>query len=228
MISSKGSGGFTLLEILIAIFIFSIVFSTIFIAYTGTIRVSGETESSAGVYGMARIALERMREDLESVYVSKSKKKTGEQKGTIYPTPFVGEDKEIGGRPADTLNFVSRGHLVFDGGGENFDLARITYYVKKDERGEGLVLYRVDTPVIGQIPEKGTGGLALCEGLSSINLIYHDSSGNRQDGWNSTGDDLNKGLPSMVSIMLELRNPSDPERPFRFMSGVALPMARVK
>jgi len=209
-------------------FIFGVVLSTIFASYTGTFRVIEETESSAGIYGMARIALERMREDLESVYMPKKEKHSMPEKGGIYPTPFFGEDKEIEGIDADTLSFVSRGHVVFDGEDENFGLAALTYYVRENDRGEGLILYRSDTPVIEEMPEKGTGGLVLCDGLSLVNLLYHDAGGKAHDSWDSTGEEFKNRLPAMVSIMLEFINPADPEMPFRFMTGVALPMARGK
>jgi len=66
---SKENSGFTLLEILIAIFIFAVVMTTIFTSYTGTFRVVDETESQAEIYQMAGIAMERMLEDLESIYI---------------------------------------------------------------------------------------------------------------------------------------------------------------
>ena len=61
--------GFTLLEILIAVVILVIVLSTVFASFTGTLRLVSETESQAEVYQMARIALERILEDLESANV---------------------------------------------------------------------------------------------------------------------------------------------------------------
>ncbi len=67
-IRGENSPGFTLLEILIAMFIFAIVLSTIYTSYTGTFRILDETKEQTDIYRMARIALERMHEDLESVY----------------------------------------------------------------------------------------------------------------------------------------------------------------
>ena len=56
-IETRHKRGFTLLEVLIALFIFAIVISTIFASYTGTFRIINETEYQADNYGMARIAL---------------------------------------------------------------------------------------------------------------------------------------------------------------------------
>ena len=60
--------GFTLFEILIAMFIFGVVVSTIFTSYTGTFKIIEETESQADIYAMARVAMARLQEDLESVH----------------------------------------------------------------------------------------------------------------------------------------------------------------
>jgi len=70
--------GFTLFELLVAIVIFALVLSTIYASATGTFRVVGETESRAEIYRMARIAMERMLEDLESVYVQEIPSEGGE------------------------------------------------------------------------------------------------------------------------------------------------------
>lgn len=61
--------GFTLLEILLALSILATVLSTVFASYTGAFRLVSETEGQAEIYQMARIALERIVEDLESFYL---------------------------------------------------------------------------------------------------------------------------------------------------------------
>ena len=62
--------GFTLVEILIAIIIFATIISILYSSYTGTLRNIKETQYQADIYHMARVAIERMVEDLESVYIS--------------------------------------------------------------------------------------------------------------------------------------------------------------
>lgn len=99
------SKGFTLLEILIAVFIFGAVLSIVFTSYTGTFRIIDETESYADIYGKARIALERMQEDLQSAYFSEREKSSGFEEETVQPARFVGEDKNIKGRVL--IQFVS-------------------------------------------------------------------------------------------------------------------------
>ncbi|MBW2345581.1 MAG: prepilin-type N-terminal cleavage/methylation domain-containing protein, partial [Deltaproteobacteria bacterium] len=49
MTNSMYAKGFTLLEIMIAIFIFASVLSTIFISYTGTFNIIDKTESRSNI-----------------------------------------------------------------------------------------------------------------------------------------------------------------------------------
>ena len=68
--SFENCKGFTLLEILLAFFIFSLVLTSLYTAYTGTFSNIDQAESQSDAYQMARITLERMIEDLESTYVT--------------------------------------------------------------------------------------------------------------------------------------------------------------
>jgi general secretion pathway protein J len=214
--------GFTLLEILIAMFIFAVVLSTIYTSYTGTFRIVNETESQADIYGMARIALERMLEDLESAYIPE-KVETSE---SDEDSTFVGEDTEIKGRNVDSLRFISRAHLVFSEQEQASGTVEIAYYVQEDDEGESFVLYRRDRPAFQEKPEEGTGGLVLCDSLVSVSFTYYDDEGEVHENWDSTSDEFKDKIPKMVSIKLELENSADRERPFSFMTSVALPLGK--
>jgi len=223
---SKKNSGFTLIEILIAIFIFAVVLTTIYTSYTGTFRVVDETESQAEIYRMARIALERMLEDLESTYIQKKEEDPESGEGTIHPFQFVGEDREIKGRGADTLRFTSRAHINLSGQEQDPGTVEIGYYVKENDEGDDFVLYRSDRPMFEEaFPfEEETGGLVLCERLVSVNLTYYEEDGEARESWDSTSDALKDKIPKMVSISLEFLNSSNPEAPFRFMTSVAFPI----
>jgi hypothetical protein len=217
------------MEILIAMFIFAVVLSTIYSSYTGTHRIMAVAGSQADIYAMARVALERMQEDLGSVYIPPKGDKSPESDEEVADEEegaFVGEDKEIEGRSADPLRFTSRAHLVFSEQEQASGTAEIAYFVEEDEEGEGFVLYRSDRPAFEEKPEEGAGGLALCDRLVSVNFAYYDDEGEVYDNWDSTSDEFKDKIPKMVSITLEFENSADPETPFRFLTTVALPMSR--
>ena len=223
-ISPINRRGFTLLEILIAMFIFAVVLTTIFTSYTGTFRIIDETESQADIYAMARIVLARIQEDLESISFKEAKTSEPEE-GLPQSATFLGENNEINGRDADSLRFLSRAHIIFDEKDENPGIARISYYVSENEEGDDLVLYRSDTPELEEPSEEGTGGLILCDGLYSINVTYYDADDESHEHWDASGTEFRNQLPKMVSILLEFVNDESPEKPHKFMTSVALPMA---
>jgi general secretion pathway protein J len=227
--SKPSQKGFTLLEVLIAMFIFAVVLSTLYVAYTGTFRNIEETESQADLYQMARIVLERMTEDLESVYMAaQTKEATGEE--TVeedQSTRFVGTMAETEGKRLDTLRFASKAHIVFNGGEPYPGTAEIVYYVRENSGEEGgFTLYRTDRANFLHREEEATGGWILCDHLYAIQFTYYDEQGGAYDNWDSTDEAFKDKLPSGVSILLELVNKDNPESPLKFMTGVALPMSK--
>lgn len=218
--------GFTLFELLIAISIFAIVLTTIYASSTGTFRVVGETESEVEIYRMARIAMERMLEDLESLYVQRSPLTGKSAEGASTTSLFVGKDQEIDGRSADTLRFISRAHVNLGGQDQDPGAVEISYYVRESDEGDDLVLYRSDKPVfeVSGSPEEETGGLVLSERLVSVTLTYRDENGDVREGWDSDSEELKDKTPKMVSISLEFQNTSNPDVPLTFMTSIALPI----
>lgn len=225
--STTNPNGFTLLEVLIAMFIFAIVLTTLYTAFTGTFRNIEETESQADLYQMARIVLERMTEDLESVYMAPRKKDSGEEEVVDQPTRFVGTMTEIEGRRLDTVRFASKAHIFFNAEEPYAGTSEIVYYVRENSEEEGgFTLYRSDKANFGQSEEEGTGGWILSDRLHAIRFTYYDEEGEAYDGWDSTDDTFKDKLPSGISILLELANRTNPESPVKFMTGVTLPMSR--
>ncbi|MBW1999505.1 MAG: prepilin-type N-terminal cleavage/methylation domain-containing protein [Deltaproteobacteria bacterium] len=221
---SEREKGFTLLEIMIAMVICAVVFSIIYSAYSGTFRNRDVVELQADIYMAARIALERMVEDLESAYlpasvkVSKSK---GSEKGPAF---FVGEEREIDGRRADTIRFLSRAQVLFSGEERPVGIGEIRYHVRRQGDGDGLDLYRSERlPLEGE--EMGEDeGFLLCEGLNSVRFSYYDSSGDEYQSWDSGGEEQGNRLPARISITLEFLDPLDPEVPIRFTTSASLPL----
>ena len=217
--------GFTLFELLVAIVIFALVVSTIYASATGTFRVVGETESRAEIYRMARIAMERMLEDLESVYVQGMSSDEKPVADTLAVTSFVGEDKEIGGRSADSLRFTSRAHANLGGQEKDPGAVEIVYYVRESETDEGLVLYRSDRPIF-QVPassEEDTGGFVLCEKLRSVDFTYHGEDDEIQDDWDADSEEHAGTFPRMVTLSLAFNLGPDNDSPLKFMTRVTLP-----
>jgi hypothetical protein len=213
------------MEILIAIFILAVVLSMLYAAYTGTFRNIEETESRADMYEMARIALDRMVEDLQCAYLSRNTEEEASEEEQTPRTRFVGELAETDGRRTDTLSFSSRAHLVFYSEDRGADQTEIIYEVGEGEEEGRFALFRSDTPALMLLFEEETPGALLCDGLHALRLTYYDETGEAYDSWDSTEDRFKEKLPARVSIFLEFVNPLDPEAPVGFFTSVALPMS---
>ncbi len=210
------------MEILIAVFLFGVILSTIFVSYTATFRMIEDTGSQTEVYAMARTAMERIIEDLGSVYLPEEESGDAAEAERVS---FRGSEKEIDAHRFSALRFVSTAHLDFEKDQTLPELAEISYFVREAPGENGIALYRSDTPVQQTSPEEETGGLLLCDGLTRFECTFYDAAGREQETWGITETSSKKGIPSMVSITLEFKNKSNPEAPLKFRSAVALPSA---
>jgi prepilin-type N-terminal cleavage/methylation domain-containing protein len=211
--------GFTLLEIMLAFFIFSIIIFTIFTTYTGTFKTINLTESRLELYRRASIAMERISEDLQASYVSVLPPDSFGRPAEY--TQFIGEDNQINGRDADSVSFFSRIPQMFSDGEETVSGLLISYEVVEDTENEELKLLRSENPEFTDDTELKEG-LLLCDGLQSVSFTYYDEEGDEYDSWDSESENSKGRLPRLVSIGLEFINEENPEEPIKFMSSVNL------
>ncbi len=203
--------GFTLLEILIAIFILTTVLTTVYAAYTGTFSLIKDTMSGDTIYSMARTALNRMAEDVELAC---------RYRGSVK---FISREPETG--DVMELSFLSSSHLDFDDE-RSSGIAMIDYFIAKDDDEDTYILKRRDVLYRGIAREAKEGGYMLCRGLQSLTYKFYDESGAEHDYWDS-GSPLtvqSNRLPSVVMIQMNFVNPKNTDTPYRFMTKVALPM----
>jgi general secretion pathway protein J len=217
--------GFTLIEILMAMFILGLIMTTIFTSYTGSLRNINAAEDTMENYQKARSAFERIIEDLESAYIFSDSSDSMSDEEDLTFMGFIGRDTEINGKTGVYLRFVSEAHVSFepDTGPRR---TTITYYVEESDNGESLILLRADAPKF-KITHEGEKGFILCDNLHLVNFVYQDINGEIHDNWNSTDETMNKGrMPVMVSIILEFRCKDGLEHTDKFSTSIALPMAK--
>jgi type II secretion system protein J len=219
----KDKTGFTLLEILVAIALFAAIIAMLYPTYIGTFKNMDITESYSITYRMARIAMERISEDLQCASIPGAEEDSDSDRSVSHV--FAGKDNDIAGKNADDLEFISYKHIVFNSdntAGRGF----IKYYLKENTDEEGFTLYRSDRQELEDKSEDEAEGLILCEGVNSINFSFQDEDGDAYDYWDSSSEPFKGKLPSMVSVELEFMNRSDPESPIKFVTSIAIPMAK--
>jgi general secretion pathway protein J len=208
-------GGFTLVEILIAIFILSLVLATVYVSYTGTLKTSHQLEKEGEIYKMARQSLERLAKDLTSLQMSE---------GSFY---LNAEKKKTGRHQFHNIFFWSAAHLTFgelEGEGRP---ATIGYYVTENPDGKSFSLWRSDAT--GMKPDetkKTEDGFIICKNIETFHLTFYDSAGGENDTWEtSAGGGMHQGkVPEAVKIELALVNDDDAQKPYKFMTSVFLPV----
>lgn len=204
----KGDGGFTLVEVLVAILIVSIVLSTIYASYSGTFKIAKSSEYTEKVYDMMRITADRMIQDIESLTP---------QRNSYELLLSASEVTSESGQ----LEFISSAGLSYTDGRSTAN-ARIRYYLTKESEGEGYSLWRSDSASINTFKEGSSPkGFLLCNRLKSIRYTMFDQSGMQYDTWSSVS--RSGKVPASVLIRFEFLNENENNEPYKFMTRIAIP-----
>lgn len=216
--------GFTLLEILIAIFIFSVIVTTIFASFNSVFSNSETIDQGITTYEMAKNCLNRMAIDLKSIHVSLPPEYVHPDFNDP-PDPFriVGENIFIESISFPRVRFTSLAHLPL-GKNKHESIAEIIYYVQAADDGHFL-LKRSDNLYLFQISEEKASDPVLCENIKTLTFKYYDHEGTEFDLWNSDDEEFGYATPSAIGIKLELGNGSDSKL---FETMVTLPVCRKK
>jgi len=216
--------GFTLLEILIAIFIFAIVVTTILGSYNAVFSNAENIDESIDFYEIAGNCMHRMTLDLKSIYVSLPPEYTPlDFDDPPDPFRFLGDITSMGDSTFSRIRFTSLTHLPFGKSIQN-GIAEIIYYVQETE-DNNYVLRRSDSLYPYEtFEEKGSDPL-LCENLKSLLFTYYNQEGEKFDLWDSDSENFNYYTPKTVEIQLEI---GDDSVSVRLETFVALPVFRGK
>jgi general secretion pathway protein J len=219
--SSKKEGGFTLIEILIAVFILGVVLSTVYAAYTATFRMVKTSEYENDIYNMGRTTLARMTQDFNAAVPY-----GGKFEWTTRRTAF-------GGREFPRLFFTSNINLDLYDQANPAGVSTIDYFVDEDAQTEGFVLFRSEAIRRDKNPddirELRKNAFPVCNRIHSVVYTFYDARGKDYEAWDSTEDsDVQKNrAPAIVAVELNLVNPGNEDRPYKFLTKMYLPVNQV-
>jgi hypothetical protein len=203
--------------------VLTMVVSMVTLSLSGSLDVVDATRKQGEVYYRAQVALQRISEDLTSALL-------------VDGVEFTGEDKDVDGRDADTLEFSSMTHIVFDPQNDHPGIAFISYTVKPDEEhdGELLLLRRDDLLASIDLTDLDTtadGGFLLSDRLRAVSFAFVDDAGDEHDTWSTfvdEGEDRTlRKLPVSVRIRLEYWLDQEEESSIEFSTAVLLPVGLV-
>lgn len=195
------SRGLTLIEVMVAVTVLSMIGITIWTATSQSARTRDIVNTTHDRLHQVRIAFEYMTRDLSSAFLSK-------HRATVEPTHdtvFIGRDhgKE------DRLDFVAFSHQRRFLDVDESDQCEIAYFIADDPHdSEKKNLVRRESPILDVEPLEGGQYLILVENVDSFEVEYFDLPMNEwQDEWDTTevSGELDQ-LPTQVRIKLGVFN----------------------
>ncbi len=197
--------GFTLFEIMLAIFIFAIVITTLFGSYRAVFSSTESLDAQIESFEMAGNCLNRIITDIKSAYIEllPGYSKPGFDSP---PDPYrvVGDFTKTGQGKFARLRFTSKAHIPL-GGDIRKGIAEIVYYVYETEDGRN-VLKRSDHLWPYPKFEESVKDPVLCEQVKAFNIFYTDYEGNETEEWDSESAELKYATPKAIRIRLETGN----------------------
>lgn len=226
---AKNRNGFTLLEILIAIFIFAIVMTTIYSAFNAVVSRNEAITEGQGLYEMTRNCLDRMINDFSAIYVERPPQyEPPDFDDPPDPYRFVCTEEMVGTENFSRVRFAANAHLPM-GKDETTGIAEIIYYVDEIETPElQYVLRRADTvypyDIDDGFKEEGRDPI-ICTNVESFSVVCFDADGESHAEWDSEERIGKYATPRSLGIKLSV---SENETTYPFQTAVTLPVYREK
>ena len=193
--------GFTLIEILIAMFIFSIIITTIFSSFNAMLNNSGSISEGLATYDMAKNCLNRIIADLKSFHAHIPCDTSLNSDRLLGAYRIVGENIDVGSRAFSKLRFTSLAHINLEHEMQ-YGIAELVYYVQEIDK-DNYVIRRSDSLYPYKFFKKKDSDPLLCERVKSLEFKYYGSDGNEYDYWDSQSDEFSHSTPRAISIKLE-------------------------
>jgi len=196
--------GFTLVEILIAIFIFAVVVTTVFGSFNFVFGNVNNIEAGMNAYEMARDCFSRITADLQALHVTMQPAflPPSEMEGKPDPFRITGDITNSEGTDFGRLRFTSRAHLPM-GRDKRGGIAEIVYYVEQQSDGS-YALKRSDRLDFPADDEKSGNDPILCENVTALIFTYINDEGDEADTWDSDSEEFSYATPRAIRIQLQI------------------------
>lgn len=215
--SQTTNKGFTLIEVLLAVFIASIVMGVLYASFFQIIKAKEKVEQELELYHEARVIFSKMTRDLVTAFPRGS---VATISSDSSPSDFF-----IGGQEGNfsKLTFTSLSRTPAKDAKES-DQTEISYYLEPlEDDPELFALMRRDDPTIGT--DEGGSQYPISERIVGFTLSYlGEVSANSENQelaleWNSSDG---SSLPSAVNVNIVLRGPRGDD--IEFNSLVLIPV----
>ncbi len=218
------AGGFTLLEVMIAISIMATILVVLFGTYSAAVDRAARTRELSQIYHEARVLLQLIANDLRSAYVKESTEQAQQalQQIKTPPTSFIGEDHTEFDKPADRIAFstilpTQRPDVP------DTEMCRVTYRIEPlSESPQSRALFRRVNCSLNPEATDQDYLFLLTELAHGLDFKYYDAQGAEYLDWNSREPHGGKQLPARMKITLLLGDQHGQLRPFAMLTDFVL------
>lgn len=180
--------GFTLLEILIALFIFTIISMMLVSALHTVMNALSGTEENADRLRKMQTTLLIMSRDIEQIVNRPILDASGNEETALVGSPRA-------------FTFTHMGYVTLAGSTANTIMQRTRYFVGQN------ALWRMTWPALDQAPASRPHARALLENVTDVRFQYLNQEGRFQDNWPPEGGGgSTQPLPLAIRIILSISN----------------------
>jgi general secretion pathway protein J len=193
-----GAGGFTLVEIMLALALLAMVTSLLWGTFAQTAKVKKRIEAAQDRTHTVRVALMRMSREIEMAFVSASESIGIQERRTLF--------SGIAHSDYDELRFSWFGHQRMRSDAAEGDTSLVHYFSAPDPDDPQVTnlmrreTRRLEAKDYNLIPSET---YMLCPGIARLKLAYYDfKQKDWREEWDTTTADGMQYLPTQVRISL--------------------------
>jgi prepilin-type N-terminal cleavage/methylation domain-containing protein len=206
----QGEAGFTLVELLLALFLFALVAGVVFAAFAAVASGVEKGRQHIELYRVGRVALLRMAQEVGAAMPPPAGSATG----------FQGKKNADGGAGRDRIDFLTIPYRRYSDKVPSYELCHVAYYVADNAQGK-TALFREEDCSGEEDERRGPATrLELTDLAVGLEITYYDAAKDYEE-WPPLRDDQSL-LPCRVRLALTLRDALQYAR--AFITTVALPM----
>jgi prepilin-type N-terminal cleavage/methylation domain-containing protein len=201
--SSRAAHGFTLLEVLVAVFIMALVISFAFQAYQGIAEAYERVSEISSRDRSARIVLDRIERELVGAVMIERENGADPllHPYLFFAQPLLHDESEEGFE----LRFVTQTPLRSPGS-PPASLALVTYGTVTAKSGHGIELLRQEEPLTAKLAKQveWSAEQIVADNVALFKLSFSGDGVPVGEGWDSTGAAQLDQLPTAVEVSVTL------------------------
>ncbi len=192
----KVLAGFTLIELMLASLIMSLVMASVYVSFGGCLRAWKEGNSRAERHQMVQIALEEISRQLRAAYIAPNNPGIG----------FAGD--------LERMDFVYAAARSEEAEQRGYGLCSVNYWLSSEEASQPSKLMRKERmiPYAAELPSVSSE--EVIDSVFNLSFGYYSWDG-WQESWNS-----NRDLPQTVQINLVLQEETGSTEAFSTMVDI--------